>query len=451
MSDKNYTPNFPDILGEITDGARVNIGLVQVALAIRPRVIRAGRPFETILLVQNASDVAVDFMARVRLPERDADGKKERFVTKAEKLVIGLEPAQVGYLILPVSTLPDTAISADYSITMDVKMKPAGDGKPSRVRFEDGGGLVVPEQLGEGMAEKVEELTHLNWTADKVGGLRSTGLEVKFGLMSGTVGKIADLKPGWESLWTMADLVDNALLLQKFRKQLSAQVLPALTAEQLYSTAVLTVGDNFQKAGFTLSKWERIVIAKMMSLVLIFGAPNKVMELVAGRFNLRPKLAEDANLNNLNLPHWVSEYLNLVNREPRALQAPSKAIFQFCFEGLLRDAAELAFERIELALDESLGTGKEHETYINQLMQDYKSGELGFTQVYLPLVLGGITAADLVVLPNDNMEDAVHDLREMVDARRSQFYNEDTAGLFQIIDRLMEKVLLKYGYDAKRM
>jgi len=451
MADKTYTPNFPDLLGEVTDGKRVNIGLVQVALAIRPRVIRAGRPFETIMFVQNASDVAVDFMARVRLPDRDAEGKKERFVCKVDKLVIGLEPAQVGYLVLPVSTLPDTAISADYSITMDVKMKPASDAKPKRVRFENGGGMVVPEHLGEGINEKLDELTHLNWTAEKVGGLRSTGLEVKFGLMSGTVGKIADLKPGWESLWTMADLVDNALLLQKFRKQIATKVLPALTAEQLYSTAVIAVGDNFEKAGFTLSKWERIVLAKMMSLVLVFAAPNKVQELVAGDYNMRPKLEDDADFNNLNLPHWMGDFLNLINREPRALQAPVKAIFQLCFEGLMRDATQLAFDRIEVALGESLGSAKEHKTYIKQLMEDYEANKLGFTNVYLPLVLGGITAADMVVLPNDNMEDAVHDLRAMVDARRSQFHNDDTAGLFQIIDRLMEKVLLKYGYDAKRM
>ncbi len=451
MTDKAYIPNFPDILGEITGGARVNIGLVQVALAIRPRVIRAGRPFEAIMLVQNASDTTVDFMARVHLPDRDADGKKKRFVTKLDKLVIGLEPAQVGYLVLPISTLPDTAISADYAITMDVKMKPAGDSKPRRIRFEDGGGEVIQEHLADGMSDAIEQLTHLNWSADKVSGLRSTGLQVKFGLMSGTVGKIADLKAGWESLWTMSDLVDNALMLQKFRKQLATKVLPTLTAEKLYSTAVLSVGEKFEKAGFPLSKWERIVIAKMMSLVLIFGAPNKVQQLVAGRFNLQPYLADDANLNNLTLPHWTVEFLNLINREPRALQAPPKAIFQLCFEALLKDATELAFHRVETVLGESLGNEGEHEIYIKKFLDDYAAGELTFMDVYLPLVMGGITAADMVVLPDDNMENAVHDLREMVDARRSQFQNEDNAGLFQIIDRLMEKVLLKYGYDAKRM
>lgn len=451
MADKPYTPNFPDILGTITKGSRVNFGLVQVAMAIRPRVIRAGRPFEAILLVQNASDVAVDVMTRVRLPDRDANGKKERFVTQVDKLVVGLEPAQVGYVVLPVSTLPDTAISADYRITMDIKMKRANERKPRRIRFEDGGGEVNVEHLADGMAEKVEDLSRLNWSADKVSGLRSSGLEIKFGLMSGTVGKISDLKPGWESLWTMDDLVDNALLLQKFRTQIAEHVLPALTAERIFPRALQTTREKFEASGFTLSKWESILVAKMLSLILVYAAPNKIMELVAGDFNLRPHLEEDADLQQVNLPRWTSQFLNVLNREPRAIKAPIKVIMQYCYDGLLQDAATYAFQRIELALDESLGSAEERDIYIKQLMDDFEEKSLNFGEVYLPLVMGGITAADQVILPDDNMEDAVHDLRDMVDTRRDELLNDDTAGLFDMVDRLMEKVLLKYGYDAKRM
>ncbi len=451
MADKKYTPNFPDILGEITQDTRLNFGLVQVAMAIRPRVIRAGRPFEVILLVQNASDIAVDVMTRVRLPDKDAKGKKERFVTKVDKLVVGLEPAQVGYVVLPVSTLPDTAISGDYSIAMDVKMQPAKDAKPRRIRLEKGGGIVVPEDLAEGAADKLAELSRLNWTADKMSGLRSSGLEVKFGLMSGTVGKISDLKPGWESIWTMDDLVDNALLIQKFREQLQEQLLPALTAEQIYPRALQTTMANFEKAGFKLSKWESILVAKMLTLILMYGAPNKIMELVAGDFNLRPILEEDADLSQIQLPRWMSQFLNVLSREPRAIEAPIKVIMQLCFEGLLQDAATYAFQRIELALDESLGTAEERTIYIKQFMDEFNEGSLGFTNVYLPIVMGGITAADQVILPDDNMEDAVHDLRAMVDARREEKLDDETTGLFDMVDRLMGKILLKYGYDAKRM
>ena len=450
MADNN-TPNFPDILGDITGGERVNIGLVQVALSMRPRVLRAGKPFETLLLVQNASDVAVDFVARVRLPERDANRKKGRFVTKVDRLVVGLEPAQVGYIILPVSTLPDTAISADYSITMDVQMKPAGENKPRRIRVTDGGGEVEHEHLADGVAGVMEELSRLNWTAKKVSGLRSTGLELKFGLMSGTVGKISNLKPGWESLWTMADLVDDSLLWAKFRKQVEEHVIPHLAAENIYPIALETTTSHFGQAGFRLSKWEGIVVAKMLTLILMFAAPSKIMELIAGHYNLKPLLAEDADLDQVKLPHWTRRFLTLVNREPRAFQQPIKAIFHFCYEALLHDAIINAFERVESALEESLGDPEEHKVYIEQLLSDYREQQLSFSSVYLPLVLGGITATDMVVLEGDNMEDAVHDLQSMVNARRFDLLDDDTEGLFEMTNRLMEKVLLKYGYDAKRM
>ncbi len=451
MTKKKSPPNFPDILGEITGNQRINIGLVQVALAIRPRVLRAGRPFEVVLLVQNSSDIAVDFVARVRLPDRDAKGKKGRFVNKVDKLVIGLEPAQVGYLILPVSSLPDTAVSADYSLTIDVKMKPASDDKPRRVRTESGGGIVDHHYLADGVEDTIEELKHLNWTANKVSGLRSTGLEVKFGLMSGTVGKITNLEPGWESLWTLSDLSDVTLLLEKFRKQLLEEVLPTLTAERIYPRAYTTTLTNFEQAGFRLSKWEAIVIAKMMTLILVFSDPSKLMELIAGHYNLKPLLSDGADIDTMQIPRWVSQFVTLVNREPHALEQPIKGILNFCYEGLLYDAVTNAFIRVESILGESLGSAKERKMYRNQVISKYHDQNLDFPSVYLPLVLGGISATDLVVLEGDSMEDAVHELRDMVDNRRREQLNDDTAALFAMTDRLMEKVLLKYGYDAKRM
>lgn len=448
MADKGYTPNLPDILGTITNKKLVNIGLVQAALAIRPRVLRAGKPFETLLLVQNASDIPIDFVARVRLPDRDSKGKKGRFVTKADKLLIGLEAGQVGYIILPVSTLPDTAISSDYAITMDVQMKPASDSKPKRIRTNNGGDTVDTEHLSDETINKIEELSRLSWTADKVSGLRTTGLEIHFGLMSGTVGKISNLQPGWESLWTMADLVDDRLLIEKYREQLATEILPALTLDRIYSRMYQATLANFEAAGFALTKWEAIMVTKMMSLILIFASPTKLTELVAGHYNLQPITDEATNLENVFLPKWTSQFFRLVNREPRAIDYPVKSLVSLCYEGLLHDAITHAFERVELILNESLGTAEERASYRDQVLSDYKDKTLTFSSLYLPLILGGITAADMVVLPGDNMEDAVLDLRDMVDARRREYLNDDTAGLFQMIDRLMEKVLLKYGYNA---
>ncbi len=104
-------PNYPDILGHATGGPRHNIGLVQVSLAVRPRVVRAGRPFEAILIVQNASDVEVDVTTTLKFPDRDAKKQKNRFTSKSKKLVVGLEAVEAGYVTLPISCLPGTAVS----------------------------------------------------------------------------------------------------------------------------------------------------------------------------------------------------------------------------------------------------------------------------------------------------------------------------------------------------
>lgn len=452
MADKKYSPNFPDVLGAITGGDRVNINVVQVALAIRPRVIRAGKPFETVLLVQNASDVAVDFVARVRLPEKDADGKKGRFVIKVDKLVVGLEPAQVGYVILPISTLPDTAVSPDYTVSMDVQVKQADSSeKARRIRNTEGGGYINKEHLSEGVPEVIEELSRLNWTAKKSSGFRSTGLEITFGLMSGTLGAITDLKPGWESLWTMADLVNDALMIEKHGDDIVEHVLPKLVPDRIYPVIQEKTAENFEKAGFRLTQWENVVVSKMLTLVLSYAAPSQLQQIAAGHYNFKDVMTEKKDLDAVVLPHWVSKFMNVLNKEQRALDQPVRAIAHFCFEELVQDAMQHAFERIETAIGDDLGTLKERNDYIEQFLVEFRNGHLNFTSVYLPLIIGGITAVDTVVLPDDNMEDAVYELRSMVDMRRLKYETNETLGVFEMTDRLMEKVLLKYGYDAKRM
>ena len=115
------------------------MGVVQLAGAVRPRVVRAGKPFDVVVLIQNASDARLDVSATVQLPEKDAKKKKGKFVIKADKVVIGVEPAEVGYITVPVSTMPDTAVSPDYQVSVDIDIKPVNKGKPKRVRHAEGG------------------------------------------------------------------------------------------------------------------------------------------------------------------------------------------------------------------------------------------------------------------------------------------------------------------------
>ena len=55
--------------------------------------------------------------------------------------------AEVGYIALPVTTLPDTAISDGYRIGVEVEVKQLN--KASRIRSSEGGGAVALERLSE--------------------------------------------------------------------------------------------------------------------------------------------------------------------------------------------------------------------------------------------------------------------------------------------------------------
>jgi hypothetical protein len=188
---------YPDILGFLTGGPRYNVSVVQFALATRPRVVRAGRPFEAILLMQNASDVDVDVTATLQLPKKDAQGQSDRFKAKAQKLVVGLRPAEVGYVKLPVMCDRETAIHEGYELGVDIKVKPLG--KPQRTRSAEGNGA-IPE-LPENSMYEIRELGQLVFSVDKSFGLGNI-LQTSFSVMSGKIGRLADLSPGWVSLWT---------------------------------------------------------------------------------------------------------------------------------------------------------------------------------------------------------------------------------------------------------
>ena len=76
---------FPDVLGYITGGERINIGVVQIAPGVRPKIAQAGRPFEIALVIQNACDAKVDVTINLHLPKQ--------FAAKSSRIVVGLTPA----------------------------------------------------------------------------------------------------------------------------------------------------------------------------------------------------------------------------------------------------------------------------------------------------------------------------------------------------------------------
>jgi hypothetical protein len=107
------TINYPDVLGYITGGVRQSFGALHGAVALRPHPVRAGRPFELVVLLQNAGNTPVDVSATVRLPEFDAKRQKGRFAVKGTHVTAQLLAGETGYIALPCLCHAETAPHED--------------------------------------------------------------------------------------------------------------------------------------------------------------------------------------------------------------------------------------------------------------------------------------------------------------------------------------------------
>lgn len=450
MADKPTSPNYPDILGAITGGERVNVSVVQIAGAISPRVIRAGKQFTVTLLIQNASDVELDVTATLKLPERDSKNKKGRFVCKTDRLVVGVAAAEVGYVTLPVTTTPDTAIGADYKITLDLRVAPRNKKKPNRIRHPQGGGQFDAKDLSKELREEMESLQSMNYVTNATG-LRGTTIEIPFSIIPGKVGTVLDAQPGWTSLWTMSDIVDDSILVKKFADVLQEKILPAIEKERVFKPLLDRTKARFAEAGYSLLDIEAVLVTKMLCLILSFATPSDTLNMVAGIYNVSKNLKEYEG-GGIELPEWTKAILHLLNRTAAAADHPVKALTQVVYDDLLRDAMRHGFDRIEITLDQELGSDEERDAYVETVMASFadETSALDFDRAYMPMVIAGITAFDAVVIGNESMDDLLQEMMVMFDERENEAQG-DAQATYQMARQLLDKELLKYGYDVERM
>ncbi|NWG17125.1 MAG: hypothetical protein HXY41_10855 [Chloroflexi bacterium] len=444
------TTNYPDILGYITGGERLNVNVVQLALAVRPRVTRAGRPFEAILLIQNASDADVDVTANLQIPELDARKQKKRFIAKTERLVVGLRPAEVGYVVLPLSSLPDTAVSDSYRVGMAVEIKSLG--KARRIRLPDGGGPVTLELLSDDTQERLNALKRLTYSTTRHG-LVGTVLEAPFSVMSGQFGQLADLKPGWISLWKMSDYYkDERLLLERYGDLLAAKVLPQLKRLKLFGPLRQATLQRFQAGGYALKPLEAIFIAKLLVAVLEMAVPKEDAfdYLSDDRLNvsllLKKRPASDDS-GSVPMPSWCRAMLREIDHNEAAAERPAHALATVLYDELLRDAMRHAFNIIKTVSGVELGSQEDMQAYTEKLIGEIRqpSRPLTFADAYLPLVIGGLIFFDRVVMPEEKIGESLADMAGVLQERAAE-RDADNDLIFKLAEQTLDQARQKYGY-----
>lgn len=460
MADKSNIA-YPDVFGYITDTERVTVGVVQVALATRPRIVQAGRQFEVIILMQNASDSPADVTVTLQLPEKDHAGKKGRFITGQDRLVVGLGAAEVGFAMLPMSTMPDCAIGENYMIGMDIAVKVTNP-KANRVRPNNGGVVFNPQKVTEDAQKNLEDLKKLKFSTQKRGFLRSTVIETPITVMEGKLAKPPSLNPQWVSLWTLDNQQDHDILLEKYGEILRLKVLPSLKKELVYPPILEKVRETFRKAGYPLSPVESSCVARLMTLILEFAHPHsKHGSLAAGEFDVsnmfkmrekdkKARVLETSEIH-VALPKWLQGYLKILAQDERMGGVAPKAIPHFLFDDLLMDALGYAFRLVQRDSGENLGSDEEMAEFSEVIIEKLKTkGEMNFSYAYLPLVLGGIVVTDMVLFHDEKLADVMKEMRTMIEAREDE-RADDNEAVFRMSEFVLAQTLKKYGMLDNRI
>lgn len=438
--------NYPDILGAITKGVRANAGAVQVALAARPAVPRAGRPFEVILLVQNATDADLEVAAAITLPDMDARKQKARFAVKAGRVTVGVKAAEMGYLVLPVFVAPDAAPAPNYKLSVEVDAKPLT--KATRLRAEAGGGAVEVQFVSAALKDKIVGLRALAYSVAKRQGRNA--VDLTFDLAPANPGDAPSGEPaaGWVSVCKVSDYKDDRYLLHRYGNILQIKTLPQLKRAAIYEPLVQTTSTRFEAAGYPLKHAEAGLIAKLLTLILEYASPRHTGHghIAAGIYNADSLISLDPFTleNKPYIPHWMRAYVSAIERDARSADHALPVLTRYIYEDVLRDGVDYAFELIETDSGEDVGSAEERENYREKLIAKLKAkAGLDFSTVYLPLVMGGMIVSDRVMLPKESPSDLLKEVSHALESRIHECEPDDP--IFSLSQDILWRTGQKYG------
>lgn len=447
------SPSYPDILGAITGGARYNAGVVQVAVATRPRIVRAGRPFEVVLLIQNASDADIDVTATLHLPELDAKKQKGRFAHPVTRLVVGLSPAEVGYVVFPVGCAADTAIADGYKVGVGVEVK--GEGKPKRIRPAEGGTASL-EGVPNTQLEAVNALKKLSFSAVRRG-LIGAAVEVSFGVMGAQPGDAPPLaeKPNWVHLWGIDSHASIGDLFNRYQEPLVRYVIARFSREKLYSALYAATRERMTGAGVEMAPVELHFISKLLVAILEkSNPPEKVIDYLGGEhFNIiRWVKPGGSRPGEADLPHWCQGMLRLMASDRKAVENPAQTLATTLYNDLLMDAIPHALMMVTNVTGEDLGGEHDRVEYARELIklmaQPTALHKLNLTDVYLPLVMGGIIYYDRAILKEEKIIESLQEMTLQLRSREDELLTAENELVFKLMRKVLDSSMQKYGYRA---
>lgn len=430
---------YPDVLGTITNGQRLTLDPLQIAAAIHPDAISAGKSFEVIIVLQNTVEADVDAVVRPILPEKDLGGQAGRFTTKIVKPIrIGLRPGEVGYASLPTLVAHQTTPGKGYTVQIEIQVE-TKQRELVRVRNENGGTTYRPTKPNA----HVDALRQLTYSVEamlaKAAGVRLGGssaskalLSVHFEVLPAAISALpTELKPEYVTLWSAADYVETppelavaftddvfkdetAVALSDSNRTQPANlngVLSQLTPDQVFFPLLKLTQTYFEHAHYRLWAGEAVMVAKLLARVL----------------------------ENHDTGRWIDTLTHMLAQQPEIAISPDvESVLDRVYPDLIHDAAIQGFQTLTQSTGEDFGTHDEMVEYADGLVALLTgSGDpLDIIHAYLPLALAGLEANAHIVMSGEKPAQTV-DLFASATQKRAAEENDNNQFIFEMARKLI--------------
>jgi len=408
MANSQRQMGLPDVLGMITGGARLNISVIQCALAVHPTSIAVGQTLEALLLLQNACDKPVQVQVTIQLPRKDAAGNRLTLISVKEPPVVSMQPGETGLLHIPIVAFPPTAES--QNTPLGIKLD---------VRAPKGYAIVRPPQGGR-------PASMLSMSPFRLNILKEVGFTIKqegelliqaFNIMPGVINAPQpEMVSRYEVLWTTRELQREQAHYVEMRER-AATFAGTLKSEPALQTLLRATEKRFAAAGLPLHPAEALFVAKSLTYTLFDGLRE----------------IEGFGVENAS---WFQRLTTIM--DDKTTLGDLELLIAYIYTALLTDAVALGLFILEKRTGENLGTRDEHRTYALEVVEALNQQTLDLSHAYLPLVLAGITLNARI---KDSRESLWASLNYLGEAWRGRTKLADSSydWVAQILDVLLDE------------
>ena len=101
MTNLPFDSIYPDVLGVISGGTRIDMDQLQCALGIFPEHTYINQPVELVLILQNMIDQPMQIKVGIQTPTVDRKGSPVVIDMPKKTVTVGLRAGEVGMLRMP--------------------------------------------------------------------------------------------------------------------------------------------------------------------------------------------------------------------------------------------------------------------------------------------------------------------------------------------------------------